>query len=406
MRAIERLAVDALGGVFRAVVVRGEKGAVVAAGDGGGSELCDAGRQGVGGECLAERLRGEAVAVLAVGGRHGVAELHEALVHVVRDRQALAGLVAHGSRPDRVEDDEVGVLPVDALAVGAEEGPHSLHLALLGAGEQEPDVEVLRCLGIELLGQREGGGHARGVVVGAGDDIGELDVREEEHADQQDQRRDQLEEGDQAGVDAGHPGAEDREEDRERPEEDAERRDGEGEALGQPRGPRDALGLEDAARPGGVVVGADEEAGGRLGPLAGRDDVLGRPAEEQPAGEVETAVQVEVHRESRDQHHREADGRGEDGDEAAGEAEGAVQRLDEPVLRVHVDGLHHDAAAAIADALREPVGGTALGVGTGAPALERTELVDDFHAGGGVHERGIIAGRSDQPGRLALFSRI
>ena len=146
-----------------------------------------------------------------------------------------------------------------------------------------PDVEVLRRLGIELLGQREGGGHAGGVVVGAGDDIGELDVDEEEHADQQDQRRDQLEEGDQAGVDAGHPGAEDREEDRERPEEDAERGEGKGRRLASREARATRFGLEDAARPGGVVVGADEEAGGRLGPLAGRDDVLGRPAEEQPA---------------------------------------------------------------------------------------------------------------------------
>ena len=52
----------------------------------------------------------------------------------------------------------------------------------------------------------------------------------------------------------------------------------------------------------------DHEAGGRVGPPF-RDDVLGRPAKEQPADQIEARVEVEVHRRRGQQDEREADDR-------------------------------------------------------------------------------------------------
>ena len=72
----------------------------------------------------------------------------------------------------------------------------------------------------------------------------------------------------------GHPRAEDRQQKRERPEQDPEGPDGERQAAGEPRCPRDSLRIEDGAGSRRVVVSAQQDAGGRLGALAGRDDVL------------------------------------------------------------------------------------------------------------------------------------
>src|SRR5215218_4000917 len=123
MRAFERLAVDAPRYVVRAVVAGGEDGAVGQAGDGGGAELRNTRREGVGAEAASPGPRVEAVAVVAVGVGNGGAELGE----VVRHGEALARLVADGAGPHRVEDDEVARLAVEALAVRADEGAHPLH---------------------------------------------------------------------------------------------------------------------------------------------------------------------------------------------------------------------------------------------------------------------------------------
>ena len=83
------------------------------------------------------------------------------------------------------------------------------------------------------------------------------------------------------GVDPGHPRAEDRQQERERPEQDPEGPERERQAAGEPRAARDALRVEDGAGSRGVVVGAEQDAGGGVGALAGRDDVLRGAAEEQ-----------------------------------------------------------------------------------------------------------------------------
>ena len=195
--------------------------------------------------------------------------------------------------------------------MGADEGPHSLHQALLAAGEQHA----------RRRGSPAGSARAPrpararsatpgGVVVGAGDDVGELDVDEQEDADQQDQGRDQLEDA-RSGREStpairapriGRRTASDQKRTRNGPE-------GNGRRSASRAARATRFGRKTAPGAGGVVVGAEEEAGGRVGPLAGGDDVLGGAAEEQPAQQVEAGVQVEVHRDGRDQHDREADRR-------------------------------------------------------------------------------------------------
>src|SRR5215212_11370993 len=65
--AVEGSPVDSLGDVLGAVVVGREQRVVVQAGDRRGPELRQADGERIGRESLAQRLRAEAVAVLAVG---------------------------------------------------------------------------------------------------------------------------------------------------------------------------------------------------------------------------------------------------------------------------------------------------------------------------------------------------
>src|SRR5436190_1986297 len=285
--------VEGAGAVLGAVVVGGGEGAVLQAGESDGAELRESGRQGVAPYSVAKRLGAVAVPVIAVGSRDRLTELHEAPVHLVGDRRALAGLVADRSPTDGIEDDEEGALPVELLAARADEGSHPLHQALLAPRQQDPYLEVRGRVGIELLRGGEDDGDAGGVVIRARDDVGQLDVREQEDADEEDDRGEELEQREEARIHPRHPSTEDREEDGKRPEQHPERAERDGRALGEPGGARDALGLEGGAGAGGVVVGAEEEAGGSVRALAGRDDVLGRAPEEEPAQEGEAGGDVQ-----------------------------------------------------------------------------------------------------------------
>ena len=93
-----------------------------------------------------------------------------------------------------------------------------------------------------------------------------------------------------------------------------------------------------------------------------------------------------------DQHDREADRGLDDGEQAAGEPERAVRGVDEPVPGVHVGGLDLCASSAVAKSRREQVRRPPLGVSARQAALERAQLADHVHAGGGIHGPGIIAG--------------
>ena len=106
--------------------------------------------------------------------------------------------------PHCVHVEEKGGLAIEVIAVGADEGAHTLLQALLRAGQQHPDVQVGGRVGAELVGEREHRSDPGGVVVGARDDVGKLDVDQQEDADEKDQSGGELEQGDQAGVDAGH----------------------------------------------------------------------------------------------------------------------------------------------------------------------------------------------------------
>ena len=275
--------------------------------------------------------------------------------------------------------------------MGADEGAHALLQALLAAGQEHPDVEVGGRLGVELLGEREHGRHPRGVVVGAGDDLGELDVGEQEGSDHEDQGGGELEDRDQGGVDTGHPDADDRQQEGERPEQDPEGPDGDGEASAEPRPTRDQPGIEGGSGPRGVVVRAEEEARGSVGTASGGDDVLGGATEEQPAEQVDAIVEVQVHRDRGPEHDREADRGLEGGQQAAREPERAVPGVNEPVAGVDVRGLDLGAPPAVAQASREPVRRPPLGVRARRPVLERAQLADHLYSRRGIHERGIIA---------------
>ena len=153
--------------------------------------------------------------------------------------------------------------------------------------------------------------------------------------------------------------------------------------------------VDGAAAARGVVVGAEDHARGGVRARASRDDVLGAAAKEEAAQEVEAAVEVEVHRDRREQDDREAHGRPLDRDEPAGDGERAVQGVDQRPLRVDVGGLDVDAAGPGAQAAREVVCGATLGVGSGSPALERAKAADQLEAFGDLHGRGIIAAAQD-----------
>ena len=281
-------------------------------------------------------------------------------------------------------------LAVELLAVGADEAAHPLLLAFLAAVEHHPHVEVRGRVGVELGRERDRRGDARGVVVRPGDDLGELDLDQHEDGDEQDERGEELEDRDRVGVEPGHSRAEQRQQHRQRPEDDSKEAEGHGRALRETGGAAGAARRVDRAAAGGVDVGADHEPRAGAGVRTGGDDVLRAAAEEERAQQVEAVVEVEVHRRGGEEHEREPDdGRG-DRDEAAGEADQAVPGVHERRLRMHVGRLDLGSAPERAQALGEPVGGPALGVGAGEPALERAQLPNDLHAPCRIHGRGII----------------
>ena len=122
---------------------------------------------------------------------------------------------------------------------------------------------------------------------------GEAPVDEEEGADEEDERGDDLEDREAVRVDAGHAGAEHREEDR--------RRTRRGGGCGGRAGSRRCACETEVARlpkidsgAGGVEVGGEDQLVRRIRVLAARDDVLRRAAEEEEAQEVAARVEVEV----------------------------------------------------------------------------------------------------------------
>jgi hypothetical protein len=86
-------------------------------------------------------------------------------------------------------------------------------------------------------------------------------------------------------------------------------------------------------------MGAEDHAGRSIRGGAGGDDVLRGAPEEQAAQQVEAGVLVQVEGDGGEEHHHEAGGRGDEGDEAAGDGEGDVEREGDRVLGMHVGGL-------------------------------------------------------------------
>ena len=147
---------------------------------------------------------------------------------------------------------------------------------------------------VEPLRGREGGGDARGVVVGAGDDLGEGDVEEQEDGDDQYHRGEELEDAEPVALDAGHARAEDRQQrDEAAPEDDPPRAEQQAAALAEAAGEVDGTLSEDESGPAGVVVGDQHQAqrapragcrgrrrsarrGGRGGSARGRSACSGR----------------------------------------------------------------------------------------------------------------------------------
>ena len=155
---------------------------------------------GSGGRRGRRRPRG----ALAIGDR--LAELDQAAVDRVVDDRALAAQVVDVAEGDRVEVDEEGAVAVQLLAVGGACSGHALGVALLGAGEDDPDVEVAAGGSASSRSATERTrGDAGGVVVGAGHDLREGDVDQQRERDQPDRGRHQLGDREPARLDAGQP---------------------------------------------------------------------------------------------------------------------------------------------------------------------------------------------------------
>ncbi len=346
------------GDVLGQVVVGGGDRTGFQAGDGARSQAADACGEGVGHEGGAVRRGAVAVLLGAVGLGDGLAELGDTRVHLERDREALGGDPAHVALPDRVDREDDRLEGVELVLVRAGEGAHALQAALLAAGQDDPYVEVARWLLPKLLRQGQGHCDAGCVVVRARDDLGEAPVDEEERADEEDQRGDDLEDRQTVRVDAGHASAEHGEEDRGGPEEEA----GVGEGQEAVDALRDRCGslAEDRSGPGGVDVGGEDQLVRCIGVLAARDDVLRRAAEEEKAQEVAARVEVEVEGRGREEEQGESGDRYLDREDAGGAGEKGVESPDERRLRVDVDGLDLGAAPRVAQARGHGVGGAAL----------------------------------------------
>ncbi len=147
---------------------------------------------------------------------------------------------------------------------GAQELAHAEGEALLGAGEQQPEVEVLERPAV-ALGEAQRGGHAARVVVRARDRVRERDVHEQRHVDDQDHGRHELQRGEQLALEAGDPKRGAGHDGDRRPE---QRREGRGRQAPP----------EHEARSGGVVVGDQHERALLVAVLVGDHVLRGAPA--------------------------------------------------------------------------------------------------------------------------------
>ena len=224
----------------------------------------------VAGPAVGERRGAVGALALGVGLGDRPAELDQPAVHRVADEPAGAGLEADVAAADRVDREEEGGAAVELAPVAAHERAHPLLLALLAAVEHDPDIEVARRVGGELAGERDRGGDARGVVVGAGDDVGDLDLDQGEDAQEEDEGGEELEHRDSVRVEPRHPRAEQRQEQRQRPEEDPEGAERHRRALCDPRPAAGAPRGEDRAAARGVDVGADQQPAPAPGSGRGR----------------------------------------------------------------------------------------------------------------------------------------
>ena len=125
-------------------------------------------------------------------------------------------------------------------------------------------------------------------------------------------------------------GPEQRDQHRQRPEEEPERAERSGKrSRAAPHRARAAR--RRRRRAGGVDVGAERsDARRRPGRSPGETTFCEARRKNRRAEQVEAVVEVEVHRGRREQHEPEAERRDRDRDQAAGEAEQAVGRVDEP----------------------------------------------------------------------------
>src|SRR4051794_25036077 len=198
----QRLVVHLVGGVVVRVVVGGAD-PLLGADQGDRAEAPGASGKGIGVEGDADRSR--AVGGRGAGGGDRGAQLAQPPVHRVCDYRALAVEVVDGAVGEGVEVDEVGAGAVELLAVAPDPRRHSLRVALLRPGEEDPDIEVLRRLGVKRLSGGEHRGYSGGVVVGAGNDAGEGDVNEQDECEEEDEGGEELDDAQPGGVDAGQP---------------------------------------------------------------------------------------------------------------------------------------------------------------------------------------------------------
>src|SRR5512133_4072454 len=155
--------VDALRDVVGGVVPGGQVALRIRRAQSDRSHPTDAWGKGVVEEGVADRHG--AATIRDTGGSEGLAELDQLPVVGQADHRALADLVGDLSEGDRVDVEEGGGASVELLAMAADERPTAFAEGLLGAGQDDPDVEVLRGVGGQLIGGGENGRDSRGVVV-------------------------------------------------------------------------------------------------------------------------------------------------------------------------------------------------------------------------------------------------
>ena len=289
-------------------------------------------------------------------------EPHELRVRAKRGERALATGVARRAVADLVEVQDDGALAIELVPVRADERAHALGERLLRAGQQHVHAEQL---GIGALGEPQGEGDARRVVVLTLLDRRHRHVEQQRERQDQGDRRDELDDAQPGLLDAGEPDEAADQHEHERPEEGRERAD-----RRQPPAPARRGGRARRGRcRGGRRAAASRARAGH--PTRSRSASARRPSSRRVVTSVpltSSSVSSTATSTSAAPSDGELDGQG-----AAHDRERGVDRVRELPGRPGVERLELRVPPECPQAAGQMAGGAPLGVGAGRPCAEAVD---------------------------------